>query len=141
MTRYMQSWVDNVCGVVLISIREAQGRIAELLPLADLGLRETPPKPYWHGLAAAAAFAAGHRGRARSERAKLADEDFESLVPDLGYVAKLAMLAPAIVGLREAEWAALLHEKLLPFAGKMVWNGVCVHGSVDDVLAQLSTLG
>jgi DNA-binding SARP family transcriptional activator len=138
---FSQSWAMSIYAALILPIREAQRREAELWgPIADL-LEGDPQFVTWHVLAAEIAMSRGDLDVVRRELDHLRARQL-AFAPDLTWSAVAAVACRAIWFARDAELAEQLYAILLPFAGQMTWNGLGTHGPVDAGLAALAaTLG
>lgn len=131
---FAENWVTYVYFAIYASIAEARGTLAEVMPAVQKEMDLNPPFPTWHVIAAASACAAGDEGRVRDEIGFLRSIEFK-VVPDLSWMAAMAILAEPIEMIGDLEAAALLRDHLAPFSGRMVWNGMCTHRPVDAALS------
>jgi len=128
-------WTLVIYAAIMSSIRQAQGRLHELLPLADEWMRLDPEWPTWHVIAAACAAETGDHDRAQHELDWLKRDDFGCLIPDSSWGAMFSFLTQPVAFLGDRQSAATLLEMVEPYAGLNLWNGACIHGSADDAIA------
>jgi len=128
------SWTLFVYAAIMSSIREAQGRLHELLPLIDQWIEGDPDWPTWHATAAACAASMNDAERATSEMDWLKRDGFACLSPDVSWPAMFSLLTGPVMLLEDAEAANMLLPLIEPYAGINLWNGACVHKSADEVI-------
>jgi DNA-binding SARP family transcriptional activator len=138
---YSQSWAMSVYAALILPLREAQRREAELWePISGL-LADDPDFITWHAVASYIAMSRGDMDVVRRELQYLRERNLE-FAPDLTWSAVATLTSRPIWYARDRELAAQLYEILLPFEGQMTWNGLGTHGPVDAGLAALAaTLG
>lgn len=116
----------------LIALRMTQGRMATLLPLLTALSDDQPGIPAFHAAAALALCGTDDDGvkRHASLALDLAQEDATWLA---GHV----IGARAVAALGDRPLAERYLERLLPWAGRGVWQGTCSFGPVDTAIALL----
>jgi eukaryotic-like serine/threonine-protein kinase len=125
-------------------IRRLQGRLEEALPAVREMARQFPAIRAWRLTLASFLAELGSVDEARAEFELLAGNDFEDLPRDMQWVPAMTRLAECCAWLGDAERAAILHDRLAPFAGLNVIVGrLCsCQGPVDLYLGRLSmTIG
>lgn len=136
---YPMSWAMSIYAALLIPIREAQGRAAELLPQVSALIETSPDFITWHAVTACVAYAADDHEVMAREVGHLAANEFR-FVEDLTWTAIATTVCRPIWALRDRASAAVLYERLLPYSGLMTWNGLSTHGPVDSGLACLAAV-
>lgn len=129
-----ESWTLFVYAAIMSSIREEQGRMHELLPLADQWIAADPSWPTWHAVAASGAASMTDLDRARDELDWLKRDGFECLSPDISWPAMFSILTEPVVFLNDVEAAQMLLTLIEPYAGLNLWNGACIHKPADEVI-------
>jgi tetratricopeptide (TPR) repeat protein len=131
-----------IYGSHLIFLRRVQGRLGELEAVMR-GLVEQFPDVV--GLRSPLAYVLGEVGRrdeARREFETLAADDFGALDRDLRWMPSICLAAQVCRRLGDAGRAAVLHDLLIPYAGRAVVNasgaGNCM-GAVSHYLGLLCT--
>jgi tetratricopeptide (TPR) repeat protein len=82
----------------------------------------------------------GHEAESRRELDRLADQDFTDVPRDMNWLGALALLAEACAFLGDASRAAILYERLRPYAPRIVVGGfgaICF-GSLSLFLGKLA---
>jgi class 3 adenylate cyclase len=121
-----------------------QGRLEEALPAIREMARSFPAIRAWKLTLASFLAELGSLDEARGELDLLAAREFEDVPRDLQWVPAMTRLADTCFYLGDAERAAILHEKLAPFAGLNVVVGRVgsCQGPVDLYLGRLAlTIG
>lgn len=136
--RFDPSWAVSIYGLLLLGIRVAQGRVAEL---GDVTSQMVQSAPGFVPFRAAAAFVAAeqrdHEG-ARQHLDVVAQDDFGRIPKDIGHTSALfvAGIATAVVGTaREIE---VVTELLRPYSGRLSWTGAGSLGPIDAALSRLA---
>jgi hypothetical protein len=138
---FPMSWAKSIYAALLVPIREAQGRGAELLPQVQGLIESAPDFITWRAVAASVAYAARDRQAMRTQLDYISDHKFQ-LVEDLSWTAVATIVCRPIWALNDRNSADVLYDMLKPYKGQMTWNGLSTHGPVDAGLACLaSTLG
>ena len=138
---FSESWAMSIYAALILPIREAQRREADLWEPVCGMIQRDPDFITWHALAAGLAMSRNDRDRVVTELAFLHEREL-AFAPDLTWTAVATITARPIWFAGDRELAALLLEQLEPFTGQMTWNGLATHGPVDTGLAYLAaTLG
>jgi eukaryotic-like serine/threonine-protein kinase len=121
-------------------IRRHQGRLEEALPAVREMARRFPAIRAWQMTLASFLAELGGTDEARAEFDALAANDFEDVARDMQWVPAMTRLADCCAWLGDAERAAILHDRLAPFAGLNVIVGRLgsYQGPVDLYLGRLS---
>ena len=127
--------------IQLLAIRREQLRMGELEDSLREQLDDNPRRPAWR---AALATLLVETGRARRRRSRevdlLAADEFAEIPRDGDWIVAIVLLADLAASVDDAARAAVLHERLLPFADRTVVIGlgtVCL-GSVARYLGRLA---
>jgi hypothetical protein len=125
--------------VEMIAIRTYQGRVAELVPLADTALAEHPDLDALRALVAGAHLAAGNPVRARSLAIPLIADQQVHLRVDWLRPAALAYLTPVVASTMSGAESLALAEELRPYEGQLLvaGAGALVAGAADHCRARL----
>jgi DNA-binding SARP family transcriptional activator len=130
--------------IQLLGIRRDQGRMGELEPAAQRLVAENPERPAWRAALANLLCEEGRLEEAREEFERLAAYDFDDVPKDLDWMIAMTLLSDVCADLGDAERAALLYDKLEPYADVNVVIGlaaVCL-GSAASFLGKLAdTMG
>jgi class 3 adenylate cyclase/tetratricopeptide (TPR) repeat protein len=119
----------------LVGIRYDQGRVDEVLELAEQSVEDFPLLPAWHGFYA---MALCQLGRDDDALAQIATIDLDALPDDFLLPATLSYYAEASAALGAVSLAADLAARLEPFREQVSTNGVTVVGPVSHYLGQLA---
>ena len=127
-------------GIQLIQIRWEQGRLGEMVEAVRTEAERTPGIAVWHcGLAWMLAETGDEVG-ARAELDRLAARGLESIPRDMFWLPAMGYLADVVATLGDAALAAVLIEKLRPYADRcIVATVVAYRGSVARALGLLAT--
>ena len=136
---YPESWANSIYAALVVPIREAQGRVAELGPHIAGLLASSPDFITWHALAACVAYAEGDADLMASELDFVARHDFR-FIEDLTWTAVATITCRPIWAMNLQSAAAVVYQRLVPYAGLMTWNGLSTHGPVDAGLACLAAV-
>lgn len=136
---YSESWVVLSFTALLAGVREAQGRIDELLPFVDSQDFKGPSEHSLRAVAAAGAAATGDRERAARELAYFHERDFD-LPQDISCTALMSMLVEPIELLDDKVAAAKMLDLTEPLAGRMLWNGLVTHRPANEAIARYKAL-
>ncbi len=124
----------------LCSIRWQQGRMAELAPLLARALPEYPGIPGFRSLVTLAHAEAGEHALAQEVLDGDAATRFTAMPRDPFWLATIVDYAYAVAKLGDREAAAILHEILDPYRGRLATTAVAVWGVVDHALGRLELL-
>lgn len=124
----------------LCSIRWQEGRMGELAPLLARALPQYPGIPGFRSLVTLAHAEAGELDLAREVMAGDVATRFEALPRDPFWIATIVDYAYAVARLGDREAAALLHEILDPYRGRLATTAVAIWGVVDHALGRLELL-
>jgi hypothetical protein len=130
--------------IQLLAIRRDQGRMAELEPAARQLVRENPDRPAWRAALANLLCEDGRLSEAREEFERLAAHDFEDVPKDLDWMIAMVLLSDVCADLGDGERAALLYDRLEPYAAVNVVIGLAAAclGSAASFLGKLAaTMG
>jgi tetratricopeptide (TPR) repeat protein len=123
-------------GGLLFSIRRAQGRLGELIPVLE-GLVESQPfLPVWRMALAGAAFAARRSDVVQTQFDWFVADRCAKVPLDVQYpitLCGLARLSPSVDV--DDETAQFLYDTLLPFGGLMNFSGISISDANDIGLA------
>jgi tetratricopeptide (TPR) repeat protein len=134
-----ESDATQVFGAQLVELRFLQGRHAEVAPLVESQVERFPQIASWRAALAYARLGEGQLEQARRAFDAIRARGFD-FPRDMTYASTLRLAAEVCAELEDADAAALLLERLLPFAGCAVvlGFGVLCFGAVDATLARLS---
>lgn len=126
----------SILGTVLYSVRQAQGRLDEMVPLLEARVESAPTVPVWRVALAGALIESDREEPARELWDWLVTDDFSRIPPDPEYPVTICGLARMAFRLRPPEdQVAAAYERLLPFSGSFNWTGGSVTDSNDLGLA------
>ena len=83
-------------------------------------------------------YAAGNRERAVQEIEFLTADNFARLIPDPAWTAAMTLLSEPISQLMEQPLVEQMYNRLLPFADRMSFSGLCTFGPIASSLAMLA---
>jgi tetratricopeptide (TPR) repeat protein len=130
--------------IQILAIRRDQGRMGELEQATRQLVAENPARPVWRAALVNMLCEEGRLEEAREEFERLAADDFEDVPKDLDWMIAMTLLSDVCADLGDAERAALLYERLEPYADVNVVIGlaaVCL-GSAAGFLGKLAaTMG
>ncbi len=130
--------------IQLLAIRRDQGRMGELEQAARKLVEDNPARPAWRAALATLLCEEGRLAEAREEFERLASGDFEDVPKDLDWMIAMTLLSDVCADLGDGDRAALLYERLEPYAHVNVVIGlaaVCL-GSAESFLGKLAaTMG
>lgn len=121
-------------------IRWHQGRLAELLPLAQEVVATKPQLPAFRSLLALCHVEAGERERAAAVLAADAAERFQGIPVDLGWPSAMVTYAHVAADVGDVEAARTLRALLSGLSGQVAYTGMSVWGPVDWALGRLAAL-
>ena len=124
----------------LCSIRWQQGRMGELAPLLARALPQYPGIPGFRSLVTLAHAEAGEQALAREVLEGDTATRFTAMPRDPFWLATIVDYAYAVAKLGDREAAAILHEILDPYRGRLATTAVAVWGVVDHALGRLELL-
>ncbi|MFK7919875.1 MAG: AAA family ATPase, partial [Ilumatobacter sp.] len=128
-------WIMVSYGALLVAIRNGQGRLHELAPMAsDLG----PTVPAWRAAVVATKLAAGEAGEAARILELIADQNFAGLVPDQTMTGAIYLLAAPVAQLLERPEVEQLYRRVLPLTDRFSCGGVCTLGPLAEAAAVLA---
>jgi len=133
-------YLQSVAGL-FYDLRRGQGRLEELESIVLQNAADNPTVPVWK---AAAAFLYTDSGRTEEARAwleRIVANDLTDLNEDFLYIAVLDLTSDVVRRLGDQPRAALLYERLQPYAERniVVGNCVLVLGSASRPLGQLAS--
>jgi class 3 adenylate cyclase len=123
----------------LAMIRRDQGRLEELVDPVAQQVAENPGIPGFRALLALCYCELDRFDDARNVFAVDAAAGFAGMPYDLVWSSAMTMLAEVCAWVDDRESAAILIEKLSPFAGILAHNGVTSFGAIDRYLGMLAT--
>jgi DNA-binding SARP family transcriptional activator/tetratricopeptide (TPR) repeat protein len=127
-----------------MAIRRDQGRMGELEQATRQLVADNPTRVAWRAALASMLCEEGRLEEAREEFERLAADDFEDVPKDLDWMIAMTLLSDVCADLGDAERAALLYDRLEPYADSNVVIGlaaVCL-GSAAGFLGKLAaTMG
>ena len=125
----------------MFQVRREQDRLLEVEDLVQQAARELSWYPLFRCALAAVHVDLGHEPHARTEFNALASGDFEAINFDNCWIFNLSLLSEVAHALHDDAAAAVLYERLLPFARRnaFAWSEGCV-GSTSRALGLLATL-
>jgi class 3 adenylate cyclase/tetratricopeptide (TPR) repeat protein len=130
----------NVYGAELMILREEQGRIAEILPLAAAGVEQNPGLVAFRVALAAGYAELGDHQESRRFFAPLAANQLAAIPDDVSRVGALALLAQAASIVGNDEECDALDAGLAPYRGQLVVlaAGIACLGAADRYRGQLA---
>jgi len=108
-----------VYGLQLYLLRREQGRVREVETLVRRAATDNPTYPIWRCVLANLLAELGSTGEARTEFDALAADGFSRLPFDEEWEVSLCFLAETAARLGDGAHAAMLHERLLPYADRV----------------------
>ena len=134
-----ESGVDSFNGYALLlgTIRSQQGRIVELLPFIEQAVAEQPNHRGYVAALARALARAGRLDEAADVLHGLAVHNYD-MPHNVNWFIGTDQLADAVEILGDTAVAAILRERLTPFAGSIVNFAGGVSRPIDQALAQLA---
>ena len=125
----------------MFQLRREQGRLLEVEGLVERAARELSWYPMFRCALAAVHVDLGREPQARAAFMALASGDFETINFDNCWIFNLSLLSEVAHALGDQAAAAVLYERLLPFARRnaFAWSEGCV-GSTSRALGLLATL-
>ena len=131
---------DQAAAIRQFTLLTLRGRTEELLPgLTSYAERFPIPVAWRAGLVASHALV-GQVEEARAELERMRPGDFACIPDDHNWISSHAFLADAAFLVGDRVSAAVLYDKLLPFAGRVIVVGIggpC-NGSVERILGELA---
>ena len=128
-------------GALMMQVQWHRGQFEETLPLIAQALEQNPGLPAYRPVLALFHLHAGHLEEGRTLVEELTADDF-SFPPDLLWMTSMVVAAEAVHLAGHPESAALLHERLSPFAHQVAVARATCQGPVSHVVGLLaSTLG
>ena len=116
------SWNATVShGLQLYALRREQGRLEEVEDLVRRSVEEYPTYPIWRCVRAQMASELGYTAEAREALEALATDGFAGLPFDEEWLVSLGLLAETATTLRDAERAADLYQRLLPYGDRVAY--------------------
>ena len=124
----------------LTNIRYEQGRLAELQPLIAEVVAGNPGIPAFRAVLALAYI----EGDLRQEASALLEldlaDEFAQMPADVTWLASHVIYAQVAADLGNRDAAAVLRDRLAPFADQIVYTGISVWGDVDHVVGRLAAV-
>jgi class 3 adenylate cyclase len=128
--------VLSMLGGILYQIRQAQGRLDELVPLVQARVEGAPDVPVWRIALAGALTESGQPEPARIQWDWFATRGLSRIPHDPEYSVIVGGLARMALHLETPlDVTAELYERLLPFAGLFGWTGTSITDCGDLGLA------
>jgi DNA-binding SARP family transcriptional activator/tetratricopeptide (TPR) repeat protein len=130
--------------IQVLAIRRDQGRMGELEQALREAVADNPGRVAWRAGLANMLCEEGRLDEAREEFERLAAHDFEDVPRDLDWMIAMTLLSEVCAELGDAERAALLYERLEPYADVNVVIGLAAAclGSAAGFLGKLAaTMG
>jgi DNA-binding SARP family transcriptional activator/tetratricopeptide (TPR) repeat protein len=130
--------------IQVLAIRRDQGRMGELEQATRQAVADNPGRLAWRAALANMLCEEGRVDEAREEFERLAAHDFEDVPKDLDWMIAMTLLSDVCADLGDAERAALLYERLEPYADLNVVIGLAAAclGSASGFLGKLAaTMG
>ena len=124
----------------LTNIRYEQGRLAELQPLIAQIVTQFAGIPAFRAVLALACVEGDLDEEARRLLVDEAATSFAELPYDVTWLAGHVIYAEVAAHLHDATTAAMLHERLAPYADQVCFTGVSAWGPVAHHLGQLATV-
>lgn len=140
LERFDASWATTVFGLLLLSARQQQGRSAELHDVVQDLVAGSPDYVPYRAVSSMLATEQGDADAARRELDALMRRGFDGVERDLHFTSILTLLAPAVATVGTAGERSELQALLLPYTGRMSWNGASSNGPIDGALAQLAAV-
>jgi class 3 adenylate cyclase/tetratricopeptide (TPR) repeat protein len=125
-------------------LRRHQGRVEEMIPAVREMAQRYPAIRAWRLALVSFLADAGRLEETRTEFERLAAHDFDDIPLDAQWLTAMTRIADACAHLGDAQRAALLYEKLAPFADYAVVAGraASMNGPVSSYLGRLAmTIG
>jgi class 3 adenylate cyclase len=125
-------------------LRRHQGRVEEMLPAVREMAARYPAIRAWRLALVSFLADAGRLDETRTEFERLSAHDFEDIPVDAQWLTAMTRIADACAHLEDADRAAILYRKLLPFADHAVVAGraAALNGPVSLYLGRLAlTMG
>ena len=122
-------------------LRRHQGRVEEMIPAVREMAQRYPAIRAWRLALVSFLADAGRLEETRTEFERLAAHDFDDIPLDAQWLTAMTRIADACAHLGDAQRAALLYEKLAPFADYAVVAGraASMNGPVSSYLGRLAT--
>jgi hypothetical protein len=129
-------------GAQLFALRREQGRLAELESTAQALTSTYPANPGWRAALAFLFAEIGRAADARRELEILAANDFGDIPHDHNWLITLAFLSQVAAVIEDRERAALIYDRMLPYADRnvIVAPGIACTGSAAHNLGVLAAL-
>src|SRR3954470_12354692 len=127
-------------GVVTFALRRDQGQLEEVEESFRSFVDQYPAVPGWRAGLAVLYMELDRREDAEREFEMLAENDFAVIPEDANWVTSLALISEVAHYLGDAPRAALLYERLLPYAKRniVVGGGWTCHGNAERFLGLLA---
>jgi len=130
----------RIFGVQMLVVREAQGRLDEVVEAVEDSAARYPQVAAWPCVLASIYAQLDRTAQARQELESVARADFEDLPRDATWLSSLSTLAQVVALLGDAPRAQLLYKLLLPYADRCVVTFALLgHGSASRPLGLLAT--
>jgi tetratricopeptide (TPR) repeat protein len=130
-------------GLLMFRLRFEQGRLDEIIGNVEAGAERTAAMPAYRCALAAAYAEMGREADARETLERLAARGFDDIPRDWAWLGALSHLAMTCTILRDTARAAILYEKLRPYAARHAAPATAIYqGPVSHYLGILAaTLG
>jgi predicted ATPase len=131
---------DGIFGMQMFTIRREQGRLQELAPIIKHFVEHHSAAATWRPGLALIYSDLGLKQEAGEAFEDLAANDFANLPQDALWLTCIAYLSEVCAFLGDAGRAAILYQRLLPYAGHnvVVGNAVACYGAVSRYLGLLT---
>lgn len=126
-------------GIQLMSTRDMQGRLAELVSLIADAADRNPTIPTFKAVLAMALLEAGDQTSARNIVDQAAGMSF-ALPEDSGWFDGITNYARVVTGLQLHDYAGTLIELLAPYADQVPFNGLCPQPPVAMTIGGCATV-
>ena len=138
---HVQEWSAGVSyRLQLYVLRREQGRLEEIQEVVRRSVGDYPTYPIWRCVLAHMTAVLGLTTEARAHLDALASDDFAALPFDEEWLVGMSLLSETVQLLHDAERAAVLYERLLPYANRVgvIYTEIST-GSVSRYLGVLAS--
>jgi tetratricopeptide (TPR) repeat protein len=132
---------SGVFGLQMFTIRREQGRLREVEPVVRLFVQQNPAALTWQPGLAVVYSELGLEQEAREMFERLAANDFADIPRDSMWITSMTYLAEVCAFLGDARRAAMLYQRLLPYAehNVIVGHATACTGAAARYLGMLAT--
>ena len=127
-------------GAQLMEIRRQQGRLDEVIALAERGVEEYETLPGWNAAVAVLYAELGRLDKVREIFNAAAATDFGGVPRDVTWLLAMASWADCACDLGASEYAQLLIDRLAPFSRRVIFTTAHTLGAVGRSLGRLQTI-